>query len=213
MLVRVGLASQRLCLCRWVAMAAIGVGCAGEGRPPCLPFRVAGLWSELSENMRTSITRMNIPSVAVFRALFDGTEEDALEFAGEPGSVPQDVAVLMAMWSDLQAAEDREMRRIANTSNPSMMVALGRTGLKRGSAFAPGSVAATSSCLAADPTPFEAAWPTKIKRSCILENNPRAREIAEASMRQKWVTALRDIVVSAGLPVVHIAMQMRRPET
>ena len=209
-----GLASQRLCLCRWVAMAAIGVGSAGEGRPQYLPLRVAGLWGELSENMRTSISRMNIPYASVFfRGLFDGSEEDALEFVGETGGGPQDVAVLMSLWVDLESSEDREMRRIASTSNPAMMVALGKADRKRTHTTAHGSGVGTMlgsvDGFASAPT----AWPTKIKRCRTLENSPWAREIAEAWLRQKWVAELREIVIRAGLPVVHIAMQMKRPET
>ena len=89
-------------------MAATGVGSSGEGRPGYLPLRVAGLWSELSENMRANISRTSIPSASVFRGVFDGWAEEALEFIGESGGVPQGVEALVALWCDLESTEDSE---------------------------------------------------------------------------------------------------------
>ena len=93
-------------------MAAVGEMASDGGRPSFLPFRVAGLWNELSEGMRASITRLSIVSVAAFRGMFDGSEDDALEFVGEAGGVPQDVAVLVRLWNDLESADalNREFR-------------------------------------------------------------------------------------------------------
>ena len=133
-----------------------------------------------------------------FVGMFDGSAEDALEFVGEAGGVPQDVAVLTSLWEDLEGAESREFRRTASTSNPAMMVALGKSENMRALFPVSDSSAPPASSRGLVAGTAAPAWPTSIKRSRRLENNPRAREIAEATLRQKWIGELRDVVVSAG---------------
>ena len=56
-------------------------------------------------------------------------------------------------------------------------------------------------------------WPVNVRARATLEGNPRARELAETAERSKWLQELRDIVISANLPIVQLMSTMQHPET
>ena len=52
-----------------------------------------------------------------------------------------------------------------------------------------------------------------LKRGRKLENDPNARALAEREQRTRWLRELRDLIVAAELPIVHLASSARDPES
>ena len=83
--------------------------------PSFVPLHLQDLWSELSAGLCASIISQRVSSVRVFRELWDGSEEDAVDFIGESGGVLSDAPILHRLRSELKPAADLELRHIANS--------------------------------------------------------------------------------------------------
>ena len=149
--------------------------------PPLLSGLVAGL----SAGMRTTLAEQGVESAAVFRDLFDGTPEEAAELVVECGGNLGDVAVLVALWRGLEVTAEAEIRRVAHTLSPRMVVSVTDAARKR--TCSPGvpkiSTSLADSQSVAKRTRQD-AWPTGARRGTAFEGDPRVRERAEAEVRE-----------------------------
>ena len=62
--------------------------------PSFVPVCLRVVWMELSSGFRAYMHAEKIYYVRVFRAMWDGTQEDTVDMAGELGGVLEDALVL-----------------------------------------------------------------------------------------------------------------------
>ena len=138
--------------------------------PSCIPTHLLGLWSELSAGLRAGIISQHVISVRVFRELWDGSEEDTVDFIGEGGGVMEDAPILQRLREELAPAAARELRHIANTPLRAMSIPHSSTHVPHQVVRStPESVVSvTTSGSSGCPVP----WPTAPRRKRALEGNP-----------------------------------------
>ena len=81
-----------------------------------VPPRMQSKFASLSGVLRAALVKRGFNSAALFRGMFDGTLEDALEVVREYGGIDGDANYLVELWVGLEPTAQSELRRIAHTS-------------------------------------------------------------------------------------------------
>lgn len=170
---------------------------------------------DLPVELRKGLAEWDLAEPALIRALFDGSEEAAMEVVGQllPGL---DVETLVAyseslvkLWDACAEPAARRVRQFASASITEGEVRACIREKDRLSQRARASARAGSMLERITPPPPGTRqlgkWPSRLRRDMALAGNERAREEAEAKDRERWRTALADIILEAGLPLAQMA--------
>ena len=171
----------------------------------------ASLWAQLASPLRAGLEAAGRQEAQLFVGLWDGEAEEAAEVFSDYCLTAEDVPVLCQFWEVLEPIASRELRAIAITPTP-LAVATSMIDSRKRLRSAP-SVAVDLPPADLPMLAMPGRWPIKLARNTELRGDPQARAKKEAAMRRKWVSELRDLVISAHLPLASMAATSQDPES
>ena len=119
--------------------------------------------------------------------------------------------MLLRLWALCEPIAAREHRRVGNTSTMDVTVAVVLAKRKReacaSTEHSNGQHVELGACVGI----VSRHPPAKLKRSRLLEGDPRAREKRETAAREHWLVELRGLVEAARLPIVAVAAAASDP--
>ena len=141
----------------------------------------------LSAPLRAALCDLELTDPIGFRGLFDGGEAEAGRMVRELGGVPDDVAVVVSLWSQAAVSASQLERRLSKIPSPSDVadaILFDQESERKKRKLHIDSVQQALSQSLKPAVPAASAgppgkWPTRLRRSLALAGDASAREKAE----------------------------------